>query len=73
MTPIGSYCLSNNTSFNVYDIDHSTDMLFAGINEDLPEWFPIFCKNYEGPNHDETRFYVRYGSLEIFLDEIMRV
>lgn len=67
MDPIGSYCLSNTSSINVYEIDYYEDKVLAGINNNKPEW----CKIVDFEQTDEIGFMV--GKLFVPFSEVMRV
>lgn len=67
MNPIGSYCLSNTASVNVYKIDNYEDKVLAGINNNKPEW----CKIVNFKQTDEIGFMV--GKLFVPFSEVMRV
>ena len=40
---IASYCISNNASLNIYNIEYGiNDRVLAGINNHIPEWYTIY-------------------------------
>lgn len=67
MHSIGSYCLSNTASINVYKIDYHEDKVLAGINNNKPEW----CKIVNFEQTDELGF--MFGKLFVPFSEVMRV
>ena len=67
MNPIGSYCLSNTTSINVYQIDYHEELVLAGINNNNPVW----CKMYYYTSTDEYGF--MFGKLFVPFSEVIRV
>lgn len=67
MNPIGSYCLSNTASVNVYQIDYHEDEVLVGINNDKPEW----CKIVDFEQTNELGF--MFGKLFVPFSEVMRV
>lgn len=67
MNPIGSFCLSNTISINVYQIDYHEELVLAGTNNNKPEW----CKIVDFEQTDELGF--MFGKLFVPFSEVMRV
>ncbi|AYP68769.1 hypothetical protein BpsS36_00063 [Bacillus phage vB_BpsS-36] len=63
---IAVYVLSNNSSVNVYRVEHGIDdEVLAGLSGTAPEW----CK----VEYDDDRAFFKVGELTVYLDECMRV
>ena len=71
MKIIGSYCMSNTASLNIYRVRDDGEVVLAGINDTDPEWCPIVSKNEVEDEDIRWKLYVRFGKLDIPMDEIM--
>ena len=63
---IGSWCLCNAASLNVYEIIYGIDdVIVAGINNDEPEEYIVNCA-------DDGDSYIEFGGEKYSLSECMR-
>lgn len=69
---IGSYCICNTASINIYEIDNIEDRVLVGMNNNEPQWV-----NIDGILDEESGDYIDGFVLRPFgfipFNEVMRV